>query len=244
MSERVVGLIPVLNEVDTVEDVINSVLATGCVHQMLVVDDGSTDGTLTKLKTTRDKFPSVDVVVRSDQKGFGTAMLFGFAEALRRYRFDRLVELDGDMSHDPATIPGLLGVQADLVIGSRYTKGGRIINWPLSRRLISLLANSTARRMLGIPARDVTSGFRVYSRRLLETIVREAACGGYEFLVETAWLASERNFSVAEVPIVFLERGQGQSKLRTGAEAWKFLRFVLTKAVQRFRAALTSTATT
>ena len=233
MTERVVGLIPVLNEVDTVEDVINSVLATGYVHQMLVVDDGSTDGTLKELLAIRTRFPSIDVVVRTNQRGFGTAMLFGLAEALRRHRFDRLVELDGDMSHDPAMIPLLLGVQADLVIGSRYTKGGRIINWPLSRRLISRVANSTARRMLGIRAHDVTSGFRVYSRRLLETIVREAACGGYEFLVETAWLASQRNFSVAEVPIVFLERRQGQSKLQTGAEAWKFARFVLQKSLVR-----------
>ena len=229
MAGRVVGLMPILNEAGTIRAVIEGISASNVVERLLVVDDGSTDGTLDELEAARSRWPNVDIEIRHDQRGLGSALLHGFKEAVRRYDFDRLVVLDGDLSHDPATIPDLLGTPCDLVIGSRYTDGGRIENWNAARRLISVTANSLARRMLRLPVRDITSGFRVYSRPLVELILTNAACGGYEFQVETIWLATQHRYSIGEVPISFVERTSGESKLATPEEAWKFTRFVVSK---------------
>ena len=231
--ERVVGLLPVLDEVATIRAVVESVLSSGCVERLLVVDDFSTDGTLQELEAARSRYPQMDVVIRRHERGLGTALQFGFEEALRRYAFDRLVVLDADMSHDPKVIPRLLSAHADLVIGSRYAPGGRIENWPASRQVISLLANSAARWLLGLPVRDVTSGFRIYSRRAVQVMAEEAACGGYEFQVEVVWLATRHGFTINEAPIAFVERKAGKSKLRTWGEMGRFLRFVLEKSILR-----------
>lgn len=241
-GEDVAGLIPVLNEVSTVGEVIDSIFATRSIERLLVVDDGSTDGTLERLREASAKYPALDVVVRQGETGFGSALLFGFREALNRYPFDRLVELDGDLSHDPAVIPDLLAEQADLVIGSRYANGGKIENWSFSRRAISLLANSVARILLALPIRDVTSGYRVYSRPLVETIVREANCGGYELQIEAAWLANHHHLSIRETPILFTERKHGESKLATREEAAKFARFVIRKSARRLRSRMMPSA--
>ncbi len=227
---EVVGLLPVLNEAGTVRPVIDAMLSSGAVDRLLVVDDGSTDGTLDELRRAQVRWPQLDLELRSDQRGLGSALLHGFREAVRRYLFERLVVLDGDLSHDPAAIPALLASPQDLVIGSRYVRGGRIENWNASRRLISLVANSLARRLLRLPVKDVTSGFRVYSKSLVETILDHAACGGYEFQVETIWLAAAHRYSIVEVPIAFIERKLGESKLATPEEAWKFTRFVMSKS--------------
>lgn len=225
-----VGLLPILDEVDSVRAVVDGVLSTGLVEHLLVVDDGSSDGTLDELAICRQQWPQLDVAIRRNQRGLGSALLFGFEEVVRRYPFDRLVVLDGDLSHDPAKISALLAVPSDLVIGSRYMAGGRIENWDRARRVISFAANTLARRFLRLPARDTTSGFRVYGRGLVETVLANAACGGYEFQVEAIWLAASHQFSVAEVPIAFVERRTGNSKLATPEEALKFVRFVVSKA--------------
>jgi len=222
-GEGVVGLIPILNEVNTVSEVIDSAFATHSIERLLVVDDGSTDGTLERLRAAEARYPGLDLIVRRDQTGFGSALLFGFREALKRYSFS------------PTVIPDLLREEADLVIGSRYAEGGRIRNWSIARRTISFMANSVARILLGLPIRDVTSGYRVYSRELVETIVDEANCGGYELLVEAAWLANHHGLSVRETPILFTERKHGESKLATREEAAKFARFVLTKSAGRLK---------
>ena len=234
-----VGLLPILNEAGTVRRVIDGMLSMDAIDRLLVVDDGSDDGTLDELRRAQVRWPQLDLELRSDQKGLGSALLHGFREAVRRYRFDRLVVLDGDLSHDPAAIPALLNSPYDLVIGSRYVPGGRIENWNSSRRLISFIANSLARRMLRLPVQDVTSGFRVYSRSLVEMILEHAACGGYEFQVETIWLAAARRYSIVEVPIAFIERKVGESKLATPEEAWKFTRFVMSKTFLHIRSKAT-----
>lgn len=230
---RTVGLLPILNEAGTIRTVIDGIAASDSIDRLLVVDDGSTDGTLDELEAARRAWPQVDIEIRHDQKGLGSALLHGFREAVRRYAFDRLVVLDGDLSHDPATIPSLLAIPRDLVIGSRYTMGGRIENWNVFRRFVSLTANSIARRLLRLPVRDITSGFRVYTRPLVELILAKAACGGYEFQVETIWLADKHGYSIGEVPISFVERTAGESKLATPDEAWKFARFIMAKTFRR-----------
>jgi len=230
---RVVVLLPVLDEVGTIRSLVESIFATGCVDAILVIDDDSKDGTRDELERAKERFPELDVVVRRNERGLGTALLLGFTEALGRYNFDRLVVMDADLSHDSAAIPQLLAVPADLVIGSRYYSGGGIKNWPATRRIISFVANYAARHLLRLPVRDVTSGFRVYSRRLVRKIVAEAACGGYEFQVEAVWLAAASQFSVEESPIEFVERRAGKSKLATWDESWKFLRFVIDKSLLR-----------
>jgi dolichol-phosphate mannosyltransferase len=231
--ETSVAVIPVLNEVQNIRSLVESVFATGRVDHILVVDDGSTDGTLEALATVAQDYPGLDVHVRRNERGFGTAVLFGFQECLRRYDFDRLIQMDGDLSHDPSAIPGMLDMPADLVLGSRYVGGGRIVNWPLPRRIISIIANGLARRFLGLPVRDVTTGFRVYSRQFIETLVREANCGGYELEVEAVWLARQHDLEVRETPIRFVERRNGRSKLATFEEAAKFVQFVLRKSARR-----------
>ena len=225
-----VGLLPILNEVGSIRLVIDGTLSSGAIDRLLVVDDGSTDGTLDELKGAQVRWPQLDLELRSDQRGLGSALLHGFREAVQRYPFDRLVVLDGDLSHDPGAIPDLLASPYDLVVGARYVREGRIENWNASRRLISFVANSVARCLLRLPVKDVTSGFRVYRRPLVEMIIDHAACGGYEFQVETIWLAALHRYSIAEVPIAFIERKVGESKLATPEEAWKFARFVMSKA--------------
>lgn len=226
------ALVPVLNEAATIDALVRQVFATGAVDGMLVIDDGSTDGTRERLTALRAEFPSLDVVVRNE-RGLGTALHTGFRVALERYDFERLVTLDADLSHDPATIPQLLGIPADLVLGSRYCRGAAIREWPLSRRLISFSANYLARHLVGLPSQDLTTGYRAYSRSLVDWIVREAACGGYEFQIEAIWLAQKHGHSVSEVPIEFVERRAGWSKLATVDEAGRFGRFVLEKSVAR-----------
>lgn len=231
-ADNVLALLPVFEEAQTIEAVVRQTLGTNSVDRILVIDDGSKDGTLEKLETLRKEFPQVDVVVRN-QRGFGTALHDGFRIALERYDFSRLVTLDADLSHDPALIPELLSVDADLVLGSRYSDGGTIQDWPFARRAISYAANSISRHLLGLPARDVTTGYRAYRRDLVDRIVRDAACGGYEFQIEAIWLADRHGFRVGEVPIHFVERRAGHSKLATMEEMLRFGRFVLDKGVRR-----------
>ncbi len=233
MTGRTVAVIPVLNEARNLRTLVDSVFATGRVEHVLVIDDGSTDGSLDVLDALAREHSGLDVRIRRNERGFGTAVLFGFEEALRRYDFDRLVTMDGDLSHDAACIPEMLDTPGDLVLGSRYVDGGQIVNWPLTRRIISMTANGLARRLLGLPVRDVTTGFRVYSRRVVETVVGEAKCGGYEFLVEGVWLALHHDLTVRETPIRFVERRNGRSKMATGEEAGKFAWFVLRKSLAR-----------
>jgi len=230
-SSGVIVLIPTYNEVDNIEPLIHSLENQGCIEWIQIVDDNSTDGTLEILSTLQEKYDNLFVHPRPGLLGLGTALKDGFHLALENFPFKRLVQMDGDLSHDPNDIPTMLLSGANVVIGSRYVLGSRIVGWSMYRKLMSRGANFLARTLLGLRARDVTSGFRVYSRRAVEIIAEEANCKGYEFQVEVVWLAEKWGLDIEEVPITFTERLRGKSKLRDLSEVKRLITFVLKKVV-------------
>ena len=213
-KDSILVLIPTYNEVENIDSLILRLENQGCVDWILIVDDSSTDGTLEKLDVLQRKYDNLFVHKRSGKLGLGTALRDGFRLALERFPFSRLVQMDGDLSHDPSYIPKMLLSQANMVVGSRYVYGSQIIGWSLYRKILSRGANFLAQTFLGLRARDVTSGFRVYRRNVVEILVREANRKGYEFQVEAVWVAKKHGIDVEEIPIMFTERFRGKSKLR------------------------------
>ena len=226
-------LIPARDEAANVLALVEKLSRVPCIDWVLFVVDKSTDGTERVLQDLAESLDWLHVYYRWDRTGLGTALLDGMSHALENFEFQRLVQMDADLSHDPGQIPALLARDSDLVIGSRYVRGGCVEDWPLARRAISRGANRVARIGLGLPAQDVTSGFRVYSRDLASDIVARANCGGYELQVEGVDLAQSLGYSIAEVPIRFQERRRGKSKLNTGPEIYRLLRFVAKGSVAR-----------
>jgi len=216
---------------------IPELLALPCSLNVLVVDDCSPDGT----GELADRFMAqssgrVEVIHRVGKLGLGTAYLAGFRRALERGA-ENVLTMDADFSHDPRYIPELLARQAnaDLVIGSRYVAGGGAVDSPLSRRLISRAANFAAHSLLGLKARDVTAGFRLYRREVLESVPLDRIfSSGYSFLTEMLFLVERRGWRVAEVPILFRDRTQGQSKISRD-EIFKALYTVARLAYRRVR---------
>lgn len=239
--EQVVIVIPTYNEAESIDELLGKLEGNVRIDHVIVVDDSSTDGTLEKLIAFQKSSRKMHVHVRPSKLGFGSAVRTGFKLALRRHSFDRLVQMDADLSHDPAYIPRLLDCKCDLVLGSRYIEGGGVIGWSLWRKLLSRAANLLATKVLGLPVRDATTGFRVYSRRATELVARLSRRDAYEFEIEALWLAVMSGFTVGEVPILFVNRRGGKSKLATPLEVFRFLKFVLTHARFRFhlRRALT-----
>lgn len=216
-------LLPTFNEAENLPLMVEALRALALPLDVVVVDDDSPDGTgriADGLARGRD---DLTVVHRTGPRGFGEALTEGFRLALERGA-TIVVTMDCDFSHDPAEIPHLLErlEEADLVIGSRYTTGGRVRNWPLYRRLLSSTANAFVRALFHLPARDCTSGFRVYRRGVLEAIPwGRLHSTGYSFLVEVLyWAARSREVRVHEAPICFTERRLGQSKMGLGEILW------------------------
>ena len=208
-------IIPTFNESENLESIVSRVQLHQPAAHVLVVDDNSPDGT----GDIADKLAvdeRVDVLHRPGKGGLGSAYLAGFDWGIQR-GFDVLVEMDADGSHDPAELAGLLNAidrGADLVLGSRWIPGGSVVNWPKYRELISRCGNLYARLMLGIPLRDATGGYRAFTRTTLEGLnLREVASQGYCFQVDLARRALTAGFTVVEVPITFVERIRGESKM-------------------------------
>jgi dolichol-phosphate mannosyltransferase len=196
------------------------VLAAGLMEQpnlrLLVVDDQSPDGTgdladqLARAHSSR-----ISVLHRTGHRGLGRSYVDGLREALRE-PVDVICQMDADLSHDPVQLPALIAAadQSDVIIGSRYVAGGRIVNWPLRRRLLSRFANSYVRTVTGLAVRDCTSGYRCWRRDALASLpLDRLTSDGYAFLVEMLYVAARRGCRVAEVPITFVERRLGESKL-------------------------------
>ena len=209
-------VLPTYNEAGNLGRMIDDLVGLGIGLSVLVVDDDSPDGTGAVADERAAQNPSIHVVHRRGERGLGTAYLAGFHEALARGA-DAVLTMDCDYSHDPAEVPAMLAAlaNADLVVGSRYAPGGRIVGWSWYRRLLSRTANRFVHALFHLPTSDCTSGFRVYRREVLERIpwhlVRST---GYSFLVESLlWASRQERARIFEVPICFRDRDEGTSKL-------------------------------
>ncbi len=212
---RIVIVIPTYNEVDNLEWIVQRLRAAVPAADVLVVDDSSPDGTGQVADRLAADDPQVQVVHRSAKTGLGAAYLQGFEVALGR-GYDVVGEMDADGSHQPEQLPRLLAAlqDADLVLGSRWVPGGSVVNWPLSRQALSRGGNLYTRLLLGVPVRDVTGGFRLFRRSALEAIdLGTVRSVGYCFQADLAWRAVQAGLRVREVPIEFVERVRGESKM-------------------------------
>jgi dolichol-phosphate mannosyltransferase len=212
---RVLVVIPTYNEAENLEPVVGRLRAAVPEADVLVVDDGSPDGTGDIADRLAAAEPSVQVLHRSEKAGLGAAYIAGFRRALAE-GYDVVVEMDSDGSHAPEELPRLLTAlrEADLVIGSRWVPGGQIRNWPLYRQIISIGGSTYARVLLRFPVRDSTSGYRAFRRQVLEELkLDEVASQGYCFQIDLAWKTWRSGFRVREVPITFTEREVGRSKM-------------------------------
>lgn len=216
MSERGLVVIPTYNEKDNIARLIDQVLARDARLDVLVVDDGSPDGTGAIVDEIKASNPRVDIIHRDRKLGLGTAYLAGFKWALaRHYAF--VFEMDADFSHDPAHLPQFLDALggADLVIGSRYRNGRvTVVNWPVGRLLLSYAANIYARVVTGLQLFDSTAGFKCFRREVLEALDLDAVrSSGYAFQIEMNFRAWKKGFRLVEIPIVFVDRTEGESKM-------------------------------
>ena len=215
MNEALI-IIPTYNERENLKSMCDQVLTALPSADLLIVDDNSPDGTGQLADQMAAENPRINVLHRSGKLGLGTAYIAGFRFALSKgYEF--VFEMDADFSHDPVYLPALLGAAKDgagVVIGSRRVPGGGTENWGLSRQLISAGGSLYARTILGLDVRDLTSGFKCFRREVLAAIDLDAVrSNGYSFQIEMTYRAVRKNFSVAEVPIIFVDRRAGQSKM-------------------------------
>jgi dolichol-phosphate mannosyltransferase len=221
--ERSLIILPTYNERDNLRAMVSRIHEVLAETHILVVDDGSPDGTGEVAEGLARDDERVHVTHRPCKMGLGTAYLEGFRRGLDD-GYALLWEMDTDFSHDPRYLPDLLGAienGADLAIGSRYVAGGGTDNWGLSRQIISRGGGLYARTVLGIPIKDLTSGFRCYRRQVLETLdLDDMRSEGYAFQIEMAYKTHKAGFRIEEVPIVFVDRRVGQSKM-SGSIIWE-----------------------
>lgn len=235
---RVLVIMPTYREAQGIERAVRQLLTHNPEVSLLIVDDNSPDGTGAIADALAAKDSRISVLHRPAKAGLGPAYLAGFAWGMER-GFEFLVEMDADGSHRAQDLPSLLASAPthDLVIGSRWVPGGRVVNWPIRRKLLSRFGNLYVRLMLGTNVHDMTAGFRVYKASLLERLdLTSVSAFGYSFQVEMAWRAILGKASVVEVPITFIERELGSSKM-TGSivtEAlWLVTKWGLTRIAGR-----------
>jgi dolichol-phosphate mannosyltransferase len=226
-GNRACVVLPTYDERENLPRIVPAILAASPILDVLVVDDNSPDGTGALADAMAKEEPRVRVLHRALKEGLGRAYLAGFADALAA-GYGRILEMDADFSHDPGRLPAMLATDADLVLGSRYVKGGSTVNWGFGRRLLSRGGSLYARAILGLPVRDLTGGFKCFRRKVLEGLdLQSVRSTGYAFQIELTYRAIRRGFTVVEIPITFADRRVGQSKMsrRIVAEAlwmvWK-----------------------
>jgi dolichol-phosphate mannosyltransferase len=216
MNDGVV-IIPTYNEIENIEAIVRAVFALGTPFDVLVVDDNSPDGTAQKVRELQREFPeNLHLEVRAGKSGLGTAYVHGFKWAIAK-RYDYIFEMDADFSHNPADLEKLYEAchkGADMAIGSRYVTGVNVVNWPLSRVLMSYYASVYVRTITGMTIRDATAGFICYKRKVLESVnLDRIKFVGYAFQIEMKYRTYANGFNIVEVPIIFTDRTKGESKM-------------------------------
>jgi len=221
-------IIPTYNEKENIENIIRAVFGLPLTFHILVIEDGSPDGTATIVKNLQTEFSSrLFMIERIGKLGLGTAYIAGFKWALE-HNYEYIFEMDADFSHNPHDLPKLYDAcanqGADVAIGSRYVTGVNVVNWPMGRVLMSYLASKYVRFILGIKIADTTAGFKCYRREVLETInLDKIRFKGYAFQIEMKFTAFKCGFTLKEVPIIFINRVLGTSKMSGGIFGEAFL---------------------
>lgn len=213
---KLIELIPTYNERENIPALSRLIFDAVPGASLLIIDDNSPDGTADAVLGLKNNFPDLDVFRRVGNKGFGKSYLDGFKKILYDDRFEYVVMMDADLSHDPVAIPAMFEKLADcdIVVGSRYIKNGGISNWNLRRRVLSWFANFYARTILGIPVMDLTAGFMCLKKETLKNIDLESIqSDGYAFLIELKYKLYKAGYKIIEHPIIFSERREGQSKM-------------------------------
>lgn len=217
-------IIPTYNEKENISNIIHAVFELEKKFDILVIDDGSPDGTAQIVKNLMQEEPFKNhlfILERSGKLGLGTAYIAGFKWTLQRAQYQHIFEMDADFSHDPKDLPRLLGACEDegydMAIGSRYITGVNVVNWPMQRVLMSYYASKYVRFVTGIPIHDTTAGFVCYSRKVLEAIDLDAIrFKGYAFQIEMKFTAYKLGYKIKEVPVIFINRRLGSSKMSGG----------------------------
>ncbi len=215
MIEKSLVIVPTYNELENLPKLIPTVLSQDESIHILIVDDGSPDGTGKFVKEEMNKNDRIHLLEREKKMGLGTAYLAGFKYALQN-NYDFIFEMDADFSHDPNELKNFLTAikDNDLVLGSRYINGVRVLNWPMARLLLSFFASVYTRIITGMPIKDATGGFKCFRRKVLEAIdLDKVKSNGYSFQIEMTFKAYSKGFKIKEVPIIFSDRVKGKSKM-------------------------------
>lgn len=213
-------IIPTYNERENIENIIRAVFALEKVFHILIIEDGSPDGTANIVKTLQQEFPErLFMIERKGKLGLGTAYIAGFKWSLE-HNYEYIFEMDADFSHNPADLPRLYKAcaeeGADVSIGSRYVSGVNVVNWPMGRVLMSYFASKYVRLITGLPIHDTTAGFKCYRREILQTIDLDGIrFKGYAFQIEMKFTAYKCGFKIVEVPVIFINRELGTSKMNS-----------------------------
>ena len=213
-------IIPTYNERENIENIIRAVFALEKVFHILIIEDGSPDGTANIVKTLQQEFPErLFMIERKGKLGLGTAYIAGFKWSLE-HNYEYIFEMDADFSHNPADLPRLYKAcaeeGADVSIGSRYVSGVNVVNWPMGRVLMSYFASKYVRLITGLPIHDTTAGFKCYRREVLQTIDLDGIrFKGYAFQIEMKFTAYKCGFKIVEVPVIFINRELGTSKMNS-----------------------------
>lgn len=239
MTDSVV-IIPTYNEKENIENIIRTVFGLEKQFNVLIIDDGSPDGTAKIVKELQKEFPnSLFIIERKGKLGLGTAYITGFKWAVEQ-KYNYIFEMDADFSHNPEDLPRLYNACAldgyDVAVGSRYVSGVNVVNWPIGRVLMSYFASKYVRIVTGLPLKDATAGFKCYRREVLETINLDTIrFKGYAFQIEMKFTAFKHGFKLAEIPVIFVNRELGTSKMSGGIFGEAFLGVIKLKVASWFK---------
>lgn len=238
MSDSLV-IIPTYNEKENIERIIRKVFSLSYFFEILIIDDGSPDGTAEIVKNLQKEYPALHLEQRTGKLGLGTAYIHGFRWALARPQYEYIFEMDADFSHNPEDLIRLRDAcvnGADVAVGSRYVRGVNVVNWPMSRVLMSYFASMYVRLITRIDIQDATAGFKCYRRKVLATIpLDKIKFVGYAFQIEMKFTAIKYGFKVEEVPIIFTDRTEGTSKMSTRIFREAFIGVIQMKIWSWFR---------